>query len=369
MGQVGLAQTRSVPRPVAGIGVTVRSTTARTAVESDTVLRFRPSERMLHWAIAIPFLVCFVTAAILILVYNPNPARPYRDVVSWIHRLSGACLLLFPALTFAIHRRDFRAHLENIREGWVWTWNDIRWLALMGLAAISKRFELPEQGKFNAAEKLNFMSVMTTYPLYIVTGVLIWMPGVAFAAWVVHVSMAALATPLVFGHIFMATINPDTRVGLQGMITGFVDRQWAKHHYRRWYREQFERPAPSTVPAAARRRERAPEMATPVEIRCPSCEQVQPVPSWAAFARSVFQDDPLACPGCATEMHALAVLAAPADLEAILQRLDTRGSTGPFGEPAPPGREPIAADPREDELSRWGNVVALPISTVESSRA
>jgi len=24
------------------------------------------------------------------------------------------------------------------------------------------------------------------------------------------------------------------------MITGFVDRHWAKHHYRRWYREHHE---------------------------------------------------------------------------------------------------------------------------------
>jgi formate dehydrogenase subunit gamma len=369
MGQVGLAQTRRVPRPVAGIGVTDRSKSARTEIESDTVLRFRPSERMLHWAIAIPFLVCFVTAAILILVYNPNPGRPYRDVVSWIHRISGACLFLFPALTFAIHRRDFRAHLENIREGWVWTWNDIRWLALMGLAAISKRFELPEQGKFNAAEKLNFMSVMTTYPLYIVTGVMIWLPGVAFAAWVVHVSMAALATPLVLGHIFMATINPDTRVGLQGMLTGFVDRQWAKHHYRRWYREQFERPVPSPAPVAVGRREPARETATPVEIRCPSCGQVQAVRSWAAFARSVFQDDPLACPGCATEMQALAVLATPADLEAILQRLDTRGAPGAFAKTLPPTPEPVVAESREDRFSRWENAAALPLSSIGTSRA
>ncbi len=38
----------------------------------------------------------------------------------------------------------------------------------------------------------------------------------------------------------MATINPDTRKGLPGMISGHVDRQWAKHHYTRWYRENFE---------------------------------------------------------------------------------------------------------------------------------
>ena len=33
---------------------------------------------------------------------------------------------------------------------------------------------------------------------------------------------------------------PASRKGLSGMMTGFVDRQWAKHHYRRWYREHHE---------------------------------------------------------------------------------------------------------------------------------
>ncbi len=34
----------------------------------------------------------------------------------------------------------------------------------------------------------------------------------------------------------MATINPSTRVGLKGMITGFVNRHWAAHHYPKWFR-------------------------------------------------------------------------------------------------------------------------------------
>jgi cytochrome b subunit of formate dehydrogenase len=61
--------------------------------------------------------------------------------------------------------------------------------------------------------------------------------------------MALLATPLILGHIFMATINPDTRAGLTGMLTGFVDRRWAKHHYRLWYDEHYghtpEQPSPA----------------------------------------------------------------------------------------------------------------------------
>ena len=77
------------------------------------------------------------------------------------------------------------------------------------------------------------MVLTATYPLYIVTGLLIWLPGVAFLSWMIHLIMAAMATPLILGHIFMATVNPDTRVGLSGMISGFVDRHWAEHHYRR----------------------------------------------------------------------------------------------------------------------------------------
>ena len=52
--------------------------------------------------------------------------------------------------------------------------------------------------------------------------------------------LAAIATPLLLGHVFMATVNPDTRPGLRGMITGFVDREWARHHYHLWYVAHFE---------------------------------------------------------------------------------------------------------------------------------
>ncbi len=208
------------------------------SVESSKILRFHRTERMLHWALAIPFLTCYATAFILVVAYNPDPTRPYRAIFSWIHRTSGVCLAIFPLLAIAGSRKDIRIHFYNIRQAWLWTISDVKWLTLLGLASVNPRINLPEQGKFNAAEKLNFMVLMGTYPLYILTGTVIWLTDVAFLSWVVHFLMALIATPLILGHIFMATINPDTRVGLQGMISGFVDRQWAKHHYARWYREE-----------------------------------------------------------------------------------------------------------------------------------
>jgi hypothetical protein len=136
------------------------------------------------------------------------------------------------------NRRDVRIHFYNIKQAWGWTLSDIKWLILMGLSTVFRKIRLPEQGKFNAAEKLNFMIVMGTYPLYIMTGLLMWFTYSAVLAWILHVGMALIATPFLIGHIFMATLNPSTRKGLQGMISGFVDRQWAKHHYGDWYREQ-----------------------------------------------------------------------------------------------------------------------------------
>jgi formate dehydrogenase subunit gamma len=207
---------------------------------SRKILRFRKSERSLHWALAIPFLVCLVTALILVIYYNPDPQRPYRAFFSWTHRISGIFLIFLPFIAVVRSRGDHRIFFYNIRQAWIWTMEDLKWLSLMELAAVSKKFVLPEQGKFNAAEKINFMNLMATYPLYILTGLLVWLTDVAFISWLLHFLMALIVLPLIGGHIYMALINPSSRIGLEGMITGFVDRQWAKHHYTRWYREHFE---------------------------------------------------------------------------------------------------------------------------------
>ena len=205
---------------------------------SEKVLRFRLSERRLHWAIALPFLGCFTTALVLVFVYNPDPVRPYRVVLSTLHRISGLFLIVLPLLAVTFSHRDFRIHFRNVKQAWVWVLSDVKWLALFGLAAINKRIPLPEQGKFNAAQKLNFMMVMSTYPFYVLTGSLMWITGAALWSWLLHFFLALVATPFLIGHIFMATVPRDTRAALQGMFSGFVDRQWAKHHHARWYRQE-----------------------------------------------------------------------------------------------------------------------------------
>jgi len=286
------------------------------------ILRFRKSERMLHWAIAIPFVVCWVTALILVVVYNPNPMRPLREIFSTIHRLSGVCLIMFPAIVMLRNRTDYKIHLYNVKCGWLWSLNDLKWLALMGLAAVSKRIVLPEQGKFNAAEKVNFMSVMVACPLFILTGIMIWMQTVAWAAWLAHGVLALMVSPTMLGHIYMATINPDTRRGISGMLSGYVDRKWARHHYGQWYKEHFEKQLQGGANTF--------EMIHPpdhhVHIHCPSCEENLMV-SWGWLLQKIFSAKSLFCPNCGASFTAIATITKQEELDWIKRQFEARRSS------------------------------------------
>jgi formate dehydrogenase subunit gamma len=83
------------------------------------------------------------------------------------------------------------------------------------------------------------MTQTVGYPILAITGLILWASKIAFLSWLIHIGMAALAAPLVLGHMYMAVINRSTRAGLGGMFSGYVDREWARHHYALWYREHF----------------------------------------------------------------------------------------------------------------------------------
>ena len=85
--------------------------------QAETILRFRASERWVHWSIAIPFMICFTTALILVLGYNPDPSRPYRALLSWVHRISGVALIAMPVVALIRGRAEWKIHLDNVKQG------------------------------------------------------------------------------------------------------------------------------------------------------------------------------------------------------------------------------------------------------------
>jgi formate dehydrogenase subunit gamma len=289
------------------------------------ILRFRKTERLVHWAIAIPFLTCFTTAVAMVALQGRIDHPVFRATLSWIHRISGLCLIVLPFAAVFRKKGDLRIHIYNVRQAWIWTLSDVKWLAMVGAAAVSKKVALPEQGKFNAAEKLNFMVLMGTYPFYIATGLTIWLTHNAFLSWVVHLSIALMGTPLVLGHIYMATINPSSRIGLQGMITGFVDRQWARHHYRRWYQEHFEEAETATgsTPGKALVARSAGQLHG-THVLCAACGENFDWPKEASTG-AVPAGNPMTCSHCGVAIHHLDPAPAPDKVEAALSGVAARG--------------------------------------------
>jgi hypothetical protein len=62
--------------------------------------------------------------------------------------------------------------LYNIRNARSWSVNDLKWIALMLPAPVSRKYALPDQDKFNAAKKVNSSSGMLGLPQLITTGIL-----------------------------------------------------------------------------------------------------------------------------------------------------------------------------------------------------
>ena len=323
--------TRPGPRSLPAENSSVLKAKASAASEaaarvSREILRFRTSERALHWSIAVPFMVCLATGIVLKLFFNHlHPQFSAHTVLQWVHRVSGACLLLLPVWTALRHRKDLALYRYNVKRAWSWTLGDIKWLALIGPASVSRRVKLPEQHKFNAGEKLNFMSLTLTYPLLVVTGLLLLTPGIHFISWIGHVAVAILSAPLIFGHIYLAVVNPDTRVGLSGMFTGHVDREWARHHYAKWYRETF---GEDQEPKPVRREAKAAPPARAM-IRCLSCGAESPLTSWATVLESVSELRPLRCLACSAPSAVVSAVVKVEDIGAILEGLEHAGVSGP----------------------------------------
>jgi formate dehydrogenase gamma subunit len=309
-------------------GTTSQTRRMKRKVLPRRVLRFRAAERQIHWAIAIPVTVCLLSAAVLVLVYNADRERPFRDVFSWIHRISAICMITLPAVAVIRNLDDLKVHLDNVKQAWSWTFDDLKWLFLMGFAAVSTRVRLPAVGKFNAAQKLNFMSTMTTYPLFIVTGVMIWREGASVYSWLAHVSLAAVVTPLLLGHVYMAAFNPSSRAALKGMITGYVDRWWLRHHHARWYQEHFEDKRGLEL---VRGNLASHPLQLPARVLCPSCNATLTATSWASLLRRLLQADPLVCPRCRTKVGIAAATPPPPDLvNAILGHLEQGAAHEPL---------------------------------------
>ncbi len=208
-------------------------TSTNSAAGEPTVNRFDTTERLLHWAFAIPFLLTFLTGLGL---YFPELAKlaGNRELVRDVHRFAGLFTVMLPALVLLMgDRRNLRRDVHEID---LWSRDDRRWFRAWLWRKIGGRDRYPPQGRFNAGQKFN--AVLTAGCIFwlSLTGLFIF-PGIHPPFWLVsnsrnlHDLAWIVLTPAVLGHIFLAAIYKPTRPGLSGIITGRVPLPWLREHH------------------------------------------------------------------------------------------------------------------------------------------
>ena len=200
------------------------------------IRRFTPVQLLAHLLLAVTFFVMLWTGLCL---YFPALAEIMnRPTAKRWHLWAAAGLGIGLLILIAINRRSFG---QVVREVDSFDRNDTTWLR-GGLRRVFNHEGAPEQGWWNAGQKINTAVTMGLMVVLTFTGLLLWIgeqnTAYRFKGTVdVHDLATILIVILTCGHLYLALINPATRAATRGIVTGSVDREWARRNHQRWVRD------------------------------------------------------------------------------------------------------------------------------------
>ena len=203
----------------------------QTTIREGELLRHPVYTRVLHWAVAIFFLLAFLSGFAL---YTPWLYHAFTPIFG-----GGAMTrLLHPwfSLGFVVF---FALQMLNWIIPMTWT-ADIPWMRrIRTYVTNDEKLEPEDVGFFNGGQKLYFWAIVVSALVFLVTGLPMWFPQtfgrVAVAIGYVLHDVAALVMLVGFiVHIYESTAQqPGT---FQAMTRGTVTKRWAWTHHPAWYR-------------------------------------------------------------------------------------------------------------------------------------
>jgi formate dehydrogenase subunit gamma len=204
--------------------------------------RFNAFERLIHWTVAVSFIVLGITGlnitfgkTLLLPMIGPEAFSTWSEWAKYAHN--------YMSFGFAIGV-VFMALL------WIWynfpSATDVRWLREGGGIVGNKH---PPARKFNAGQKAIFWAVVIGTVAVAVSGYFLMFPfyftdvaGMQLAQ-IVHGITAVLFVAVILAHIYIGTLGMEG--AFESMGTGEVDINWARQHHSLWVEEQQRNAAPS----------------------------------------------------------------------------------------------------------------------------
>jgi len=201
-------------------------------MKSGEVPRYNASERVIHWTVAITFILLAASGLAFF-----HPAFWFLTSLlgggTWsriLHPFLGLVMFAFFAVMAVKYWK------ENVIKSY-----DREWGKRLSDVINNRDDNLPEIDKYNIGQKQLFWVMVATMVLLLLSGVVLWRDTVfAFPVTVVRVSAvihAAASFVLILGiivHIYSAIFW--VKGSLRAMTRGTVTHAWAKHHHPLWYR-------------------------------------------------------------------------------------------------------------------------------------
>ena len=203
--------------------------TRENVVVGDELVRHKLSSRLVHWGVALFFVLALLTG---MPIWSP--------VFGWMATLFGGLavcrwLHAWAGVAFAVASLVMFVH----------------WVAEMRMTAADRKFRMieylqfkddvhPEVGKYNGGQKGFFWMAIIGAVMLLASGVPLWWSQEfgqtvrQFAILAHDVAFIAFFVSIV-GHIYLGTAaEPGT---FRSMTRGTVTRAWARLHHPKWFRD------------------------------------------------------------------------------------------------------------------------------------
>ena len=190
--------------------------------------RFVGAELILHWVNAVPFVVLMVTGGVMLASRFCHIDRSFFTRVVTVHKaFAFSWLIVLPFVVLL----DWKVHWLHLRVMLSWGAEDLVWMTQSVRALYNKKAIVPPAGRFNTGQKMNACLVIFYFFSFAATGILMCWKGSILVPWYVHTALFCAAMSSVGGHLFLALINPGTRIALAGIFHGWSPMEYVKHHH------------------------------------------------------------------------------------------------------------------------------------------